>query len=202
MTHPISCNCGKLKGRLEQTQGVNRGLCYCADCQAFARFLNRDTDVLDQSGGTDVVQTVPKHLSFTEGLEHLACMRLSPNGLLRWYAACCNTPIGNTSANFKLSFVGLIHNCLATEAEAKAGALDQAFGPKRMQVNTASALGQPKPRSFGLLPAIPRIAGMLLKARLDGSYKRTPFFNPDSGTPIVTPRVLSLQEREALKSAV
>lgn len=197
MPHPISCSCGKLKGRLEQTQNVNRGLCYCADCQAFARFLKRDTEILDESGGTDIVQTVPKNLSFTEGLEHLACMRLSPKGLLRWYAACCNTPIGNTPPNFKLSFVGVIHNCLAADPIS----LDQAFGPKRMQLNTESALGQPKPKSFGLLHAIPRIAGMLIKARLDGSYKRTPFFT-DSGEPIVPARVLSLQEREALKPAV
>lgn len=197
MPHPVSCSCGKLKGRLEQTQGVNRGLCYCADCQAFARFLKRDAEILDERGGTDIVQTVPKHLIFTEGLEHLACMRLSPKGLLRWYAACCNTPIGNTLPNFKFSFVGLVHNCLAEESVS----LDQAFGPKRMQLNTQSALGQPKPETFGLLQAIPRLAGMLLKTRLDGSYKRSPFFT-DAGEPIVTPKVLSLQERQALKSAV
>lgn len=197
MPHPVSCSCGKLKGRLEQTQGVNRGLCYCADCQAFARFLKRDTEILDQSGGSDIIQTTPSNLTFSEGQEHLACMRLSPKGLLRWYAACCNTPIGNTLPNFKFSFVGLVHNCLAGEAETKAGALDQAFGPKRMQLNTQSALGQPKPKSFGLLQAIPRLAGMLLKTRLDGSYKRTPFFT-DAGEPIVTPQVLSLQERQAL----
>jgi hypothetical protein len=33
-------------------------------------------------------------------------------GLLRWYAACCKTPIGNTLPNFRASFVGLIHSCL------------------------------------------------------------------------------------------
>ncbi|MES2821161.1 MAG: DUF6151 family protein [Pseudomonadota bacterium] len=195
MIHPIGCTCGRLKGTLEQSRSVNRGRCYCADCQAFARYLKRDAQILDPQGGTDVVQVLPKNLRFTQGLEHLACMRLSPKGLLRWYAACCNTPIGNTPANFKLSFAGLIHSCLASGPQT----LDQAFGPIRMQGYTEAALGQPKPKSFGLPSAILRIAAMLLKARLYGSYRHTPFFDPASGAPMVTPKVLSLEEREALK---
>jgi hypothetical protein len=39
-------------------------------------------------------------------------MSLSDKGMLRWYASCCNTPIGNTSRDFKVSHVGLLHNCL------------------------------------------------------------------------------------------
>lgn len=194
MTHPIRCSCGKLKGTLTLTQRVNRGICYCADCQAFARYLRRAEQILDRSGGTDIIQTTPQNVTFTEGIEHLACMRLTPNGLLRWYASCCNTPIGNTLANYKLSFVGLVHNCL----ESAPVSLDEAFGPIRMQVNTRSALGEPKPEPFGFLRGFWRIASMLLKARLDGSYKRTPFFTPGSSTPIVEPKVLSPQAREDL----
>lgn len=196
MTHPISCSCGKLKGTLERTQRENRGICYCADCQAFARFL-KSQQILDAHGGTDVVQTLPKHVSFTDGIEHLACIRLTEKGLLRWYASCCNSPIGNTAATRTMSFVGLVHNCL----ESGPHSLDEAFGPIRMQVNCQSALGEPKPKSFGLLPALARIAGMLLKARLDGSYKRTPFFIPGSNTPIVRPKVLSPEEREGVMHA-
>lgn len=194
MTHPIRCSCGKLEGTLAQTHRVNRGICYCADCQAFARYLRRAEQILDRSGGTDIIQTTPKNVTFTDGIEHLACMRLTPNGLLRWYASCCNTPIGNTLANYKLSFVGLVHNCL----ESAPVSLDEAFGPIRMQVKTRSALGEPKPKPFGLPRGVLRIAGMLLKARLDGSYKRTPFFIPGSSTPIVEPKVLSPQAREDL----
>lgn len=194
MTHPIRCSCGKLEGTLAQTHRVNRGICYCADCQAFARYLRRAEQILDRSGGTDIIQTTPSNVTFTDGIEHLACMRLTPNGLLRWYASCCNTPIGNTLANYKLSFVGLVHSCL----ESAPMSLDEAFGPIRMQVNTRSALGEPKPEAFGFARGALRIAGMLLKARLDGSYKRTPFFIPGSGTPIVEPKVLSPQAREDL----
>jgi hypothetical protein len=187
MTHPIRCNCGKLKGTLKLTQDVNRCVCYCADCQAFARFLKREDDILDEFGGTSIIQTIPKHIDFSEGTEHLACIRLTENGLLRWYAACCNTPIGNTSRNFKLSFIGLIHNCLSSEPVS----LDDAFGTIRMHVSTQEAIGEQKPKSIGLLAGILRVFGMVLRSRLDGSYKTNPFFIPGTGTPIVTPQVLN-----------
>jgi hypothetical protein len=187
MTHPIRCNCGKLTGTLKLTKDVNRCVCYCADCQAFARFLKREEDILDEFGGTSIIQTIPKHINFIEGTEHLACIRLTENGLLRWYAACCNTPIGNTSPNFKLSFIGLIHNCLSSEPVS----LDDAFGTIRMHVSTQSAIGEQKPKSLGLLAGTLRVFGMVLRSRFDGSYKTNPFFIPGTGTPIVTPQVLN-----------
>lgn len=197
MSHPISCSCGKLKGTLESNNGLNRAVCYCRDCQAFARFLGRETQVLDSRGGTDVVQTIPKNLAFTDGIEQLACMRLSEKGLLRWYARCCNTPIGNTAPNRQFSFVGLVHSCLGSAQTP----LEQAFGPVRAQVYTDHAIGEPKPKAFGLPSTLLRIIGMLFKARLDGSYKHTPFFIPGSNTPIVEPKVLSPEERAGLTVA-
>ncbi len=52
--------------------------------------------VLDERGGSQIIQVPPKNLTFTQGREVLASMRLTEKGLLRWYAGCCNTPIGNT----------------------------------------------------------------------------------------------------------
>lgn len=198
MNHPIQCTCGILKGTVNQTEGVNRGVCYCADCQAFAHFLGRNNEILDDLGGTNIIQTLPKNINFTEGTENLACMRLTENGLLRWYTTCCNTPIGNTPSSFKTSFVGLVHICLGP-AE---GALDDSFGPIRMRVHTKYAKGEPKPKSMGLAATVMRFTGMLLRARLDGSYKQTPFFVAESGTPIVCPKVLSRQELEDVMNAV
>ncbi len=40
-------------------------------------------------------------------------------GLMRWYASCCNTPIGNTMATSAMPFIGLIHACI----DAPTGAL-------------------------------------------------------------------------------
>lgn len=190
MSHSIRCTCGKLKGTLDHSGDVNRCVCYCADCQAFARFLKRENEILDEKGGTGIIQTLPTHVTFTEGVENLSCMRLTSEGLLRWYAACCNTPIGNTPPNLSTSFVGLIQNCL----NADQNLLDRTFGPVRMHVNTKHAIGKNKPKPTGLLLGSLHILSMMLKARLDGSYKRTPFFVLKSGAPISTPKVLSDQE--------
>ena len=198
MNHPLQCRCGTVKGYVVPSASVNRCVCYCRDCQAFAHFLGKPSEILDAQGGTDVVQIRPANLTFTQGQETLACMRLSPKGLLRWYAACCNTPVGNTLASYRVSFVGLVHTCL----EGIGASLDDSFGPVRAWVNTKSAKGQVKAGSAGMMSAILPFIAMVTRPRIDGSYKRTPFFSADTGAPIVTPKVLSLSERERLMSAV
>lgn len=195
MSHPLKCRCDTLKGFVDSLETANRAVCYCKDCQAFARYLGRENDVLDEHGGTEVFQMLPKFVHVSEGLEALACVRLTDKGLLRWYTSCCRTPIGNTLPSYKLSFVGLVRKCLDVAGES----LDESVGPVRMHVNTKSAKGDPKPKSVGVAGAILRIAGMLTKARIDGSYRHTPFFN-DDGTPIVQPEILSPECREKLNN--
>ncbi len=197
MPHPLRCRCGKLKGALADQVRANHVVCYCRDCQAFAYLLSRPDDILDERGGSEVLQTSPSKLQFTEGKENLACVRLSSTGLVRWYARCCNTPIGNTMATPKLSFVGLLHSCL----DASERPLVEAFGPVRCWVNTASARGSPKPKQVGVPEAILWFLSTLIRARLDGSYRHTPFFNA-AGSLVATPRVLSVDERYALMELV
>jgi Family of unknown function (DUF6151) len=198
MTHSIRCDCGKLRGTLNHNSEINRCVCYCADCQAFARFLKREHEILDERGGTSIIQTIPANITFTEGIENLTCMRLTTNGMLRWYAVCCNTPIGNTPPTLNLSFIGLIHTCLSSDQTS----LDKAFGPIRMYVNTKSAIGENKPESAGVLSGTLRVIGMMLKARFDGRYKQTPFFVIELGTPIVVPKVLNDEELRNVKNVV
>lgn len=206
MTHSIRCHCGKLKGTVKCNQEVNRCVCYCVDCQAFARFLKREHEILDEIGGTSIIQTIPANVLFTEGTENLACIRLTANGLLRWYTTCCNTPIGNTPPTLNPSFIGLIHNCLTSDQTP----LDRAFGPIRMYVHTKSTIlrgigstnGENKPKSTGVVLGTLRVIGMILKARFDGRYKQTPFFDVESGNPIAIPKVLNDEELQILKNAV
>ena len=195
MNHPLQCRCGTIKGFVDTSRPVNRAVCYCKDCQAFAHYLGRPSETLDGNDGTDVVQTIPAKVTLTQGRESLACIRLTEKGLVRWYAKCCNTPIGNTTANYRVSFVGLIHNCL----EIPPASLDDSFGPVRMWSFTKNAKtkidgGSP----FGMVPGILRIFGMVLGARLNGAYKRTPFFFTDTGTPVVAPKILTDSERKAV----
>ena len=198
MKHPLRCNCGTLKGYVSHPAGASRGVCYCRDCQAFAHFLGKAGDILDEMGGTDVVATRPEYVTFTQGLEALVCMSLTENGMLRWYASCCNTPIGNTPRNFKVAHVGLIHTCLKDPSKT----LESSFGPVRMRVNTKNAKGKPGSMPISTIAAVLRFMSSLIQARLDGSYKRTPFFDPNRGTPVTSPRVLTRVERDRVMSAV
>jgi hypothetical protein len=134
MNHPIQCKCGKVRGYVSHAEKADRVVCYCKDCQAFAHFLGAN-GILDEKGGTEVIQTLPRDLNFTEGTEALACMRLTPKGLLRWYTSCCKTPIGITPPNFRISYLGLVHKCL----ESGGNPLEDSFGPVRMRVNIKSA---------------------------------------------------------------
>jgi hypothetical protein len=128
-------------------------------------------------------------VTFTQGTEALACMRLTDKGMVRWYAGCCKTPIGNTLENYKISFIGLLHNCLETAERP----LQNSFGAVRTCANPQGAIGDPKPKAKGMAATIWWVVKTILKARVNGDYKRTPFFR--DGRPIASPRVLSSAER-------
>jgi hypothetical protein len=88
----LRCRCDHVRGI---ASGVSpstgcRVLCYCKDCQAFARFLER-ADVLDAAGGTDIFQMPPGRVKLTAGTDAVRCLRLSNRGIYRWYADCCRT---------------------------------------------------------------------------------------------------------------
>jgi hypothetical protein len=190
MQHPLQCRCGTIKGWVSDPASANRAVCYCSDCQAFARFLGQEGETLDAQGGSDIVQTLPKNVTFTQGMDALACMRLTQKGMIRWYAGCCKTPIGNTLENHKISFIGLLHNCL----ESPGHPLANSFGPVRAYVNPQGALGVPKPKTSGRGAIFRWLVKTILKARLNGDYQHTPFFK--DGKPIAIPRVISSAERE------
>ena len=190
-THPLRCRCGALQGQITLGEPTSRMVCYCKDCQAFARYLGPAGRVLDAQGGSDVVQLAPHRIRFTQGIEHLAVMRLSPKGMLRWYAACCRTPVGNTMTTRNMPFTGLIAQCLDSAP------LDPAFGTVMATANTQSALGERKPRAHGLPAALLRILRIVAGSRLSGRHKVNPFFT-GAGTPVAEPTVLSAEERARL----
>lgn len=187
---PLRCKCGSLKGKLCFSDGVNRCVCYCDDCRTFARFLNCDMEILDDNGGTEVIQVIQKNIDFTDGVEDLACIRLSENGLLRWYASCCNTPVGNTPANYRISTMGLIRGFIDCDDKS----LDESLGPERMHVFTKYAKTSSFPKGRGLLYGIVRTIYMISKAVLRRDYRYSPFFLAENGKPVISPRVLSKEE--------
>ncbi len=184
----------------------NRIVCYCDDCQSFAYFLERADEILDAHGGTDIFQMSPARLEISQGADRLACMRLTEGGMLRWYASCCKTPIGNTLASHQVPFVGLIHSCVDHTADV--GTRDEALGPIRARVMAGFSKGDRseldaydrRPVSMQL-----RMIRMLLMARLRGEHAHSPFFDATSGEPATEPRVLNpeeLREIEAARDAI
>ena len=139
---PLGCRCGDVRGiaGVSPASGF-RLVCYCKDCQAFARILERQ-DALDAAGGTDIFQMPPGRLKIIAGASALRCLRLSER-VIRWYAGCCNTPIANTASTSRFPVIGLIHSFMEFEASG---------------VSRAAVLGRPLCRihessATGLLPA-------------------------------------------------
>ena len=159
MNHRVRCRCGAIRGYVALPAKTVRLICYCKDCQAFARYLERAGDVLDEQGGTDIVAIAPSHVRFEQGLDALACMSLSDTGLLRWYASCCRTPLGNTPRDRKTHYVGLIHSCLEQP-------LNASFGPARVSLKTKSARGSVSATPVSTVLATFKLIGMIVPARL------------------------------------
>jgi hypothetical protein len=197
-SHPLRCRCGTLRGELAVTRSANHGVCYCQDCRTYAFVLSKNGEFLDSLGGTEVIATLPQHVRLSAGEERLACLSLSPRGVLRWYASCCNTPIANTPRDFRIPYAGVVRACLEDEAAS----LDDVFGPVRMRVNTGSVKGRVSAMPVSTFLAILQFFSWLIPARLNGSYRRTPFFDA-AGTPITPVKVITLEERNrALQTAL
>lgn len=196
---PLSWGCGAVRGSVTglDTRISNRMVCYCRDCQAFAHFLGKPETLLDEFGGSDIVQVSQGQVHIEQGLEHIACVNLTDGNLLRWYTSCCNTPIGNAPAG-TMPFVGLLKQCLDCDESQ----LDQAVGPVQGYVFDKWAASDEAPRGAPMLRVMGRFLRIILVAKYRGDRRRSPFFDPDSGLPIHDPQHLSAQEREAVYSRV
>jgi hypothetical protein len=190
-SQPLQCRCGVLRGQVVPSRTAIRARCYCRDCRAFARFLGAD-GLIDAAGGTEIVATLPRQVRFTAGADALACLSLSPRGIYRWYAGCCNTPIGNTPRNPKIAYVGLV----ALGLSGTGPSMTDSFGPLRMAVNTASASKPVRATPLATALGMAGLAGAMVAARLSGAYRDNPFFQPGTATPVRPVRVLSRDERQ------
>jgi Family of unknown function (DUF6151) len=79
---PLRCRCGHVRGIASEVApyGGFRFICYCQDCQAFARLLERQ-DVLDSGGGTDIFQMPTGRMKLTGGQGRPALPAILPPGL-------------------------------------------------------------------------------------------------------------------------
>ena len=162
----------------------------------FARFLGRP-DVLDAAGGTDIFQMPTGRVKLSAGLNALQCVSLSAK-VLRWYAGCCRTPIGNTAAAAGFPVVGLLHCFMDHEADGRSR--DEALGLALCSLYPKSAAGPlppgaPGAPSFGIFL---RLISQRVGWWIGGLGHPDPFFDDRTKAPVAVPHVLAPNEREAL----
>lgn len=194
----IQCQCGQFKARLKAFPHGTPGrlVCYCDDCQTYLRHLKR-TDLLDANGGTEVIPAYPADVEVLHGREHLKCTRLSPKGTFRFSTSCCNTPIANTGPG--MPWAGFLR--VVYTAGGGAQQLEGVLGPVRSRIMGRYAQGTPPagtPDKFNL-KAMWSVMPFIVKGKLFGKARPSPFFEADGATPVVVPYVLSVEERLALR---
>ena len=173
-----------------------RFVCYCKDCQAFARFLDR-SEVLGPAGGTDIFHMPPGCVKLIAGTDALRCLCLSAK-VLRWYTECCRTPIANTPARAGFPVIGMIHSFMDHEADGRSRS--EVLGPPLCSIFERSAVG-PLPANAAGPPSVglfARRVSKLLGWWVRGLDRPTPFFDDQTKAPRAVPRVLTQNERAAL----
>ena len=147
----------------------------------------------------DVFQLLPAQVRITAGHEHVRCVRLSEKGLMRWYAGCCKTPIGNTLASPRGPFIGIPHTFWDHASDGRSR--DEALGPilSRTQARYGKPPLPPDSHPRGPLWLITRFGWQLLRGLFTGGYKPSPVFDA-SGKPIVEPTIVSPDDRERLRA--
>ena len=85
----------------------------------------------------------------------IAAIRLTEKGLVRWYASCCNTPIGNTMAASGVPFIGVVGAFIAAPSAA--------LGPIRGRGFAKSAKGGRDAVPKDGLPDLVMVARVLVK---------------------------------------
>ncbi|MDO6587630.1 DUF6151 family protein [Salipiger sp. 1_MG-2023] len=177
----LSCRCGTMAWRVAPRSPGTLVICHCKDCQTAAQVLDAGA-ALDAAGGTTLFQTLPDRVQITRGAEHLALLRLSPKGLLRWHAGCCGTAIANTLPRPLLPFVGVVLPADETR-----------FGKVRARVFTQSARYRLREHGAGMAGAA--IMLRALSALIQG--RRANLFFDKAGQPICPARILTPQERSS-----
>ena len=184
----LACSCGTVRGTTVNMNAKTgtRIMCCCNDCQSFAQFLKQENIVLDDYGATEIFQIPVSYVKITTGNEHIACVRLSEKGMYRWYAKCCNTPIGNTM-KAGIPFIGLIHTFVDkasiddAELSENLGYLQTKFANKIVPLDQQAS-------QFGVMS---KIVFNLIHWKIKGLHKPSAFFH-DNGKPIVEPKVLKV----------
>lgn len=182
----LSCSCGQVQGRLKDVnpERVSRARCYCRFCQAYATHLQPESDrLLDEMGGSDLLQLSPADIVFDQGKENIGCLKLTDKGVLRYYASCCRSPLVGTVPKPKVPFVSVSLSALPelpTETDRR-----RVLGPVRIHAFVPKDLKAQLPEASRLRNArgLTRLSLKLLNWVVKGDAGRSPFWL--DGKPLV-----------------
>jgi hypothetical protein len=183
---PFSCQCGEIKGTLHSASpsSGNHVRCYCSACRA-AVIYTTGQDVEDR--GVELFQTTPDKITFQQGQANLAVFSFTPERLLRFRASCCGVQMFTTLSKPKIAMAAIMTNLLQDKT---------AIGP------VASQSFIPQPDGTTKHSSIARLYGgtiwRALVARVTGRWKKTPFFDVQTGQPVAEVYVPTAQERKNL----
>lgn len=180
----LACACGELRARLVDI-AVNDGVhvvCHCDDCRANMTALGH-TD--PGAEGVDLFQTTPDKVRIDKGGENLAILRLTPKGVLRWYAKCCSTPLWTTMGTRTIPAMA-VQTRNITESDT--------LGPV-----TVRAFVQESGRPMRHENAVGWMTGLMARsarAWISGRWKTSELFD-DDGHPTRPVHLATRQERAA-----
>lgn len=124
-------------------------------------------------------------------------MRLGPTGMLRFYSACCRSPLGNTLGSARIPFVGVHTSFLAASAVELERALGESIG---VQAEFAIG-GVPANASRGTpFRLMRRVLPFLAAGFLRGEHAPNSLYDVATGAPVSEPKVLTTSERDALRA--
>lgn len=164
-------------------QTVKTGIhvvCHCSDCRAFQVALGQPDPGAE--AGIPIVQVGPAGLKISG---RMAALRLSPNGPFRFYAPCCGTPIATTLTRRTLPFAGILAGLVAQPEH---------LGPVRAHLNMTGPDGTVKHRHIGR--SVRTLFANAGRAYLRGEARITPFFDLETGAPVVEPQVIDKARKD------
>ncbi len=194
-TLEFQCECGAIQGVVRESSPPNgrRLVCHCNDCQAFAHYLGREKQILDDHAGTHVYQMDSSKFTISKGQDKLACVTVTGGPLLRWYCASCKTPIANTLSSTRFPFLSLILSAFDQ------GKTDAVLGSAVEHVSIPSGAGDPgKVKTASMPSMLWQLLVRVLKARFNSELKKSPLFDDATGKPLAEPIKLERSERLAI----
>jgi hypothetical protein len=125
-------------------------------------------------------------------------VRLSDKGILRFYASCCRSPIGNMLARRRSPFLGLVQPFMDP---GPGRALEDVIGPVILYARSEAATAplpanRPKPNMILGFAHVFKVIGASV---LFGKHTPTPFFDANDKL-VVTPEILTHERHEALRA--